>query len=204
MQGPSSVWTERQTYYYADGTTKPPELLRDTPEQNYLTSGARIFGFTLLGIAWFICIGNCIWIAVNRKHRVLTASQPLFLYQLALGSAIVVASIFPISFDESYGWSVDMLSAGCTSLPWLVAVGHVTQYMALFAKVSDTALPVIDYTCLSPLDTSCGESTGSCNSDGPKSRCDACCGPRLYCSVSPSSCYQYGLHSTGLSGNEKH
>jgi hypothetical protein len=41
-----------------------------------------------------------------------------------------------MSFDESYGWTEDMLSAGCTALPWLLVIGHVMQYMALFAKVS--------------------------------------------------------------------
>jgi hypothetical protein len=133
-----SVWANRSTFYYADGTEHPPELLRDEPEQNYLKPSVRIIGFVLLGIAWSICLGNCIWVAANRRHRVLKASQPLFLYQLALGSAIVVSAILPLSFDESYGWSVERLASACTSLPWLIVIGHVLQYMALFTKVSFT------------------------------------------------------------------
>lgn len=140
---PERDWIERRPFVYADGTEEPPALLRDEPEQNFLKSSSRIFGLVLLGIAWSVCIGNTVWIAVNRKHRVLTASQPLFLYQLALGSAVVVAAIFPLSFDESYGWSEEMLASACTSLPWLIVTGHVMQYMALFAKVSTGS----DYTC---------------------------------------------------------
>lgn len=133
-----SVWVNASVFYYADGTEHPPELLRDEPEQNFLPPSVRIIGFVLLGIAWSICVGNCIWVAVNRKHRVLLAAQPLFLYQLALGSAIVVSTIVPLSFDENQGWSVEKLSSACTSLPWLVVIGHLLQYMALFTKVSYT------------------------------------------------------------------
>jgi hypothetical protein len=138
VREPSSTnkWSIRDTFYYADGTTEAPSLLRDEPEQNYLSESVRIFSFVLLGVGWAVCVGTSLWIAVNRKHRVVTATQPLFLHQLSLGSAIVVSTIFPMSFDESYGWTEEMLSAGCTTLPWLIVIGHVTQYMALFAKVS--------------------------------------------------------------------
>lgn len=135
---PHSVWVNESIFYYADGTEQPPELLRDEPEQNFVQPSVRILGFVLLGIAWSICLGNCMWVAVNRKHRVLLAAQPLFLYQLALGSAIVVSTIVPLSFDESHGWSMENLSSACTSLPWFVVIGHVLQYMALFTKVSCT------------------------------------------------------------------
>jgi hypothetical protein len=134
----SRVWISKASYRYADGTTRAPILLRDIPTQNYLPFGAKIFGFLLLGVALAMCLCHAIWIFVNRKHRVLTASQPIFLYQLCFGSALVVASILPISFDESSGWSESQLSAGCKTIPWLIMMGHVIQYMAIFSKVSST------------------------------------------------------------------
>lgn len=140
LEPETNRWSTRATFYYADNSTTPPALLRDVPEQNFLTPSVRAFGLSLLGIGWGVCVLNAIFIAIHRKHPVLKASQPLFLLQLSLGSAILLSAIFPISFDESYGWTTSMLSAACTSLPWLIVIGHITEYMALFAKVSNIVL----------------------------------------------------------------
>ena len=122
-------------FYFADGTTVAPAKLRDDGEQNYLSPEVRAFGLSILGLAWSLCLGNCLWVYCFRKHRVLAASQPVFLYQLSLGVATFVAPVFTLSWDESFGWSEQQLSAGCTSSPWLIALGHTTVYMALFTKL---------------------------------------------------------------------
>jgi hypothetical protein len=131
----SRIWLSKVPYRYADGTTLAPILLRDVPKQNYLPWGAKLLGFILLGFALAICFGNIIYIYVNRKHRVLTASQPIFLYQLCFGSALVVTSILSISFDENSGFSESQLSLACKSIPWFIIPGHIIQQMALFSKV---------------------------------------------------------------------
>ena len=122
-------------FYFADGTTVAPAKLRDDGEQNYLSPEVRAFGLSILGLDWSLCLGNCPWVYCFRKHRVLAVSQPVFLYQLSLGVATFVAPIFTLSWDESFGWSEQQLSAGCTSSPWLIALGHTTVYMALFTKL---------------------------------------------------------------------
>jgi hypothetical protein len=83
-----------------------------------------------------ICFGNIACIYFNQKYRVISASQPIFLYQLCLGSAMVVTSILPMSFDENSGWTEFDLSSACKSIPWLIILGHIIQQMALFSKVS--------------------------------------------------------------------
>lgn len=128
-------WKEMHPFYFADGTTVAPAKLRDDGEQNYLSPEVRAFGLSILGLDWSLCLGNCPWVYCFRKHRVLAVSQPVFLYQLSLGVATFVAPIFTLSWDESFGWSEQQLSAGCTSSPWLIALGHTTVYMALFTKL---------------------------------------------------------------------
>jgi hypothetical protein len=40
-----------------------------------------------------------------------------------------------LSFDESYGWSEEQLSTGCMAIPWLLPIGFITTYSALFGKL---------------------------------------------------------------------
>jgi hypothetical protein len=101
----SKPWTKLDTFYFRDGRTVPPELLRDTPEQNYLSQGLRITGFVLMGFAWLSAIATEAWIFFWREHRVVKASQPVFLQILAFGAIIESSAIMPMSFDESYGWT---------------------------------------------------------------------------------------------------
>lgn len=121
--------------YYANGLTSPPALLRDQPEQNYLSSAVRAVGFTGLGFSLLCSVAAMIWVYIHRKHRVLRASQPFFLYLLCLGAIISVSAIFPASFDEGSGWSESQLSNACVVIPWLFSTGYVLVYGALFGKL---------------------------------------------------------------------
>lgn len=120
---------------YADGRTVPPDLLRDPTEKNYLSSGVRIVGFTLLGIAWLTALTTAIWVFMHHKHQVVRAAQPYFLYLVCFGASVSVSAIFTLSFDESYGWSEDKLSSACMATPWLASLGHIITYGALFSKL---------------------------------------------------------------------
>ena len=92
-------WSRLLPYVYADGTDTPPALLRDLPEQNYLNSSLRTLGFTLMGVAGFCSISACIWVVLCRKHKVLTAAQPFFLYIVCFGTLVQSSTIAAISFD---------------------------------------------------------------------------------------------------------
>jgi len=113
-------WHHIEPFVYRDGRTVPPELLRDEPDQNYLTRGLRIMGYTLMGIVLFGAVLCASWVFLRRNHRVLRASQPVFLYLIAFGTAIEALTIVTISNDESYGWSTESLSISCMANPWYV------------------------------------------------------------------------------------
>jgi len=129
-------WQEVDPFIFRDGTNLPPLLLRTTPEQNYLNVGMRAAGLALMSIALFACTASAVWVFVNRKHRIVRAAQPYSLYLVCLGSFITTFAILPLSYDESYGWSTEQLSSGCMSIPWLVSMGNIISYGALFSKVS--------------------------------------------------------------------
>lgn len=128
-------WHHVAPFVYRDGRTVPPELLRDEPDQNYLSRGLRIMGYALMGIALIGAAVCALWVFLRRKHRVLRASQPVFLYLVALGASIEALTILTISNDESYGWSTESLSHLCMANPWLLSTGHIIIYSALFSKL---------------------------------------------------------------------
>jgi len=128
-------WTKLTEFVYADGTTNRPPILRDTPPQNYLCESLRIVGFLLFGIVIVLSVTASAWVFVRRKHPVLRASQPCFLYAISIGTVVFASAIVPLSFDEGDGWDEAQLDIACMSIPWLVSLGHIITYSALFAKL---------------------------------------------------------------------
>jgi hypothetical protein len=129
-------WTDVAEFIYADGSTTPPKLLRDEPNQNYLSTSYRAIGFALFSVAAALIVLSVAWIYKNREHRVLKAAQPSFLLVMCFGSMLINVTIVLNSFDESNGWSTQMLSRACASLPWFPVIGLIQVYGALFTKVS--------------------------------------------------------------------
>lgn len=129
------AWTQMTNFTFGDGRMVPPDLMRDPPQQNYLPKWLQVIGITLLAIVLASALATSVWVFLKRVHPVLRAAQPSFLYALCFGSAVFGSAILPLSFDESYGWSEQQLSAGCVAVPWLVGFGHIITYSALFAKL---------------------------------------------------------------------
>jgi hypothetical protein len=130
----ASNWIRKKAFHYANGSLNAP-LLRRIPDSNFLSDTVRVLGFVLLGIGVTFCLGNALWIVTNSNHRVLVLSQPTLLLQLCLGTAMIVTTILPISVDENWGMSQQQLSISCKVIPWLIVLGQIIQYMALFTKV---------------------------------------------------------------------
>jgi hypothetical protein len=115
-------WVDVNATVFADGSTQPPKLLRDDPEQNFLSTPTRTAGLALLTVALaFAAISAC-WVMMYRHHQVVLAGQPPFLLILCLGSATVASAIFPLSFDESHGWTEEELAKACCAMPWLICL----------------------------------------------------------------------------------
>lgn len=132
---PGQGWTSLVPFVFPDGRWTAPELLRRTPEQNYLNPALQVIGFVLFGIVVVSALATVVWVFIHREHRVLRAAQPYFLFVLSLGAVVFASAIIPMSFDESYGWSDQQLSAACMAVPWLVSLGHIITYGALFSKL---------------------------------------------------------------------
>lgn len=120
---------------YANGLTTPPELLRDAPEQNYLSKGFQIFGLALMAINVTSALACLVWVLLHWNCRVVRAAQPYFLVLLLLGAAVSSLCILGHSFDENSGFSTETLDKLCMMGPWLATVGHLVTYGALFTKL---------------------------------------------------------------------
>lgn len=120
-------------YVYAGNTTKQPLFL---PYQkvnvNLIPSWALGIVLGFCGIIMLMSIAWGIWTVLNRKKRVVKASQPFFLIMLCIGTFLIASSIIPTSFQEPM--SIETLNAGCMLFPWLVCLGFVTAFSALFTK----------------------------------------------------------------------
>lgn len=110
--------------------------MRETTDFNFLSKGVRITGFVLVGLSLSIILISALWVRVRRAERIVTASQPQFLYLICFGGALQAVSLIFLSFDESYGWTDSELDKACSALPWFFVIGYLVQYCAIFSKVS--------------------------------------------------------------------
>jgi 7 transmembrane sweet-taste receptor of 3 GCPR len=123
------------SFLYFDGTTNEPMPRRDAVNANYHSRGIQITGFILAGIAFVFAIVSGCWVFVNRKHKLVKASQPEFLYILCVGAGLVAPSSIFFAFDENNGLTEQQLSGLCSTFPWLFVVGYLLMYCALFSKL---------------------------------------------------------------------
>jgi hypothetical protein len=135
--GAEAKWTkvEGDEFVYYDQTTNEPMPLRTAVDQNYLSDSVQIFGLVFVGISLFIIFVSVVWIFLRREERIVTMSQPQFLYLLCFGAALQAVSLVFVSFDESHGFSDDRLDMACSAFPWFFVIGYLIQYCAVFSKL---------------------------------------------------------------------
>jgi 7 transmembrane sweet-taste receptor of 3 GCPR/Receptor family ligand binding region len=124
-----------RAFVYRDGTSVLKGPGRVIQEQNYLPSSVNIFGLTLMSMAWVVSLGLLLAVWIWREKPLVKAGQPIFLAIVCLGSFLTSATIFTLSFDESYGWSDSQLDAACTLTPWLFFLGMNSMFAGLFCKL---------------------------------------------------------------------
>mmetsp|Transcript_10403 Transcript_10403/g.28745 ORF Transcript_10403/g.28745 Transcript_10403/m.28745 type:complete len:819 (-) Transcript_10403:813-3269(-) len=129
------TWEVLAPFIYADGRDTPPLPLKNPPNRNYIDQGARAYGLAMMSFVIVFAVSCMVWVFVNRKHRIVTSSQAQFLYLICIGSIISISAIFALSFDEGAGWSEQMLDRSCMAVPWLLYVGHILTFSALFTKL---------------------------------------------------------------------
>lgn len=127
------IITEILPFVYADNSTIPPQALPPFDENlNLITTPVRVVGLVLCAATILCSLGWCAWTWKNRKADIVRASQPIFLGQLCIGTIIFGASIIPMSMQEPI--SQHGLDIACMSTLWLLSIGFVTSFAALFSK----------------------------------------------------------------------
>jgi len=118
-------------------------LLRSLKQEttNYLGPGIRAYAYALFGIVVITSVGLASWTIINRKKRIVAASQPFFLCLLCFGSLVLRASLLTVPVDHGPTQigqcrvdDLDPCGMACTATIWLVSLGLSIMFSALLAK----------------------------------------------------------------------
>lgn len=104
-----------------------------TEDMTFISTGLIVMGLILFCIQAALSISCTVWTMYYKKHRVVKASQPLFLCMIAFGALVMSSAIIPTGVqDTDPSINVD---AACMALPWLFSIGFSIVFSALFAKI---------------------------------------------------------------------
>lgn len=131
----NNTWEQVQPYVFSSGEITPPMYDIVIENNNYLSNPVRVVCLFLMSVAMLMSILGLVFVCLLRRDVVVKASQPEFLYLLCFGAILLSSAIFPMSFDESYGWSESQLDRACMAVPWLIFSGYLVIYLALFTKL---------------------------------------------------------------------
>jgi len=121
-------------FVYAGGSTQPPPALPPLDvELNLITRGIRISGLVLGSLSMLSALCWLLWTVYYRNKDVVRIAQPIFLCQLCVGAFIMATAVIPMSMQET-GASQRGLDIACMATPWLLSMGFVTAFSALFSK----------------------------------------------------------------------
>ncbi|MGK3754091.1 MAG: hypothetical protein ACI8RD_006399 [Bacillariaceae sp.] len=101
---------------------------------NYLDARLRYYGLALSALIVLLSIIFALFVHVYEKHRVVQASQPVFLYIVLLGTFGMGLSIIPLTTDDSVA-SQRGCNIACLAFPWLLVLGFSASFAALFSKI---------------------------------------------------------------------
>jgi hypothetical protein len=125
-----------QDFVFADGSTTPPSQIPALDaDHHYISTPVRAVVLTLSAMAMALSIGFfiycCLW---HKHHRVIRASQPLFLGMICAGTLLMASSIIPASIDDSIA-SPKGCGSACIAQFWLFPIGFCLVFAALFSKL---------------------------------------------------------------------
>jgi ABC-type branched-subunit amino acid transport system substrate-binding protein len=128
----SQVETLAPLYFASNTTVPPPPLPPAIIDMNLIPSAIRAFCLSLGGLVIVMSMWWILWTYINRDKDVVKASQPIFLCQICIGTIIIASAVVPMSMQEPV--SELGLDISCMATPWLISVGFVTAFSALFTK----------------------------------------------------------------------
>jgi ABC-type branched-subunit amino acid transport system substrate-binding protein len=120
-------------FIFADGSTTPPAPLPPVQvNMNLIPNGTRVGGWIISSFVMLLSLAWMQWTWRHRRSDIVRASQPIFLFQLCIGTFLMASTIVPMSLQEPV--SKTGLDVACQTTPWLLSIGFVTAWSALFAK----------------------------------------------------------------------
>ena len=127
-------WNSVSPFIYSDGTTSVlSDLSPVSINFNFIPTPIRGLAWTFWGLSVLTAICFAAWTFVNRKMRVVKASQPFFLYMICMGIMIFASKIVPATFDYQTS-SKSALEKSCNSVVWLFSLGVAIILSNLSAK----------------------------------------------------------------------
>jgi len=103
-------------------------------EDKNLIGDVRWVGYALGFVIIVMALLFSGWVALNRKHRVVKISQPIFLHLICFGVLVLSCAIFPLGIDDTDSTERGR-NVACASIPWLVSLGFSLVFSALFSKL---------------------------------------------------------------------
>ena len=120
-----------QPHIFRDGTSIPkPSIPGLEVGTNLIPQPLQILGWILAGIVMTLSLALGVWTVWKRNTESVRMRQPLFLGMCSAGSFILASSIIPMSLQEP----IQNLDAACNSSIWLISVGFLAAFSALFSK----------------------------------------------------------------------
>jgi len=95
----------------------------------------RPVGYFAFGLVTCLSIGFGAWTFLNRKNKVVRASQPFFLIMMCVGVFISAMVFIPMSIDDQEPFTVEDCQRACKAVIWFPSVGLTISHSALFSKL---------------------------------------------------------------------
>ncbi|GMH98252.1 hypothetical protein TrVE_jg14281 [Triparma verrucosa] len=135
-------WAWTTPFRFSDDTILPPPAIKvPDHEKNFLGSGLVSVGNTLVVANYILAITLGVLTFLDRKHKVIRCSQPMFLYMVLFGCMVSTTTIFFMGIDDNTPdltdqEAIDYASKYCMLVPAFYSVGFVFSFSALFAKIT--------------------------------------------------------------------
>jgi hypothetical protein len=103
-------------------------------EMTFINQGLLALGYALFCIQACMSMSCVAWTIYYREHKVVKASQPLFLCLISFGALVMSLGIIPICVQDTD--SSNKVDWACMATPWLFSMGFSIIFSALFAKIT--------------------------------------------------------------------
>ena len=111
----------------------PPNISSLEPNNNYLIPGICALGLVMCDLTILMFASIAAWVYLHQTARIVLLSQPILLFILCGGVAVLAASISLLSVDESIA-SQQSCGIACITFNWFMLLVLAIILSALFSN----------------------------------------------------------------------